>query len=109
MDATLDVMRVLEEYGRWKAEIPTMYGLDSRGTGKLSEEIGDRLRRMGFRIPIILEIRDEHHIEENIYLIDSSDRIYVARVRWRCVILEAANGETLKEHYFETVEIKGGY
>jgi hypothetical protein len=109
MDATLDVMRVLEEYGRWKAEVLNTYGLDSREAARLGGGIRDRLEKMGFRIPTILEIRDEHHIEENIYLIDSSGRIYVARIRWRCVILEAADGETLKEYYLETAEVKGGY
>jgi hypothetical protein len=81
MSTTLDVMRVLEEYGRWKAEILNTYGLDSREAAKLGGEIKDRLERMGFKIPTILEIQDEHHVEENIYLIDQSDRIYVARVR----------------------------
>jgi hypothetical protein len=74
-------MRVLEEYGRWKAEILTTYGLDGGETVKLSREIKDGLERMDFKIPTILEIQDEYHVEENIYLIDSSDRIYVARVR----------------------------
>jgi hypothetical protein len=100
---------VIEKHGRWKAEILSTYGLDSKEAAKLSGEIRDKLKRMGFRIPTILEIRDEHHVEENIYLIDSSDKIYVARIRWRCVILEAADGETLKEYYFETTKIKGGY
>jgi len=44
----------------------------------------------GFRIPTILEIWDEDHVEEDIYLMDSSDRIYMVRVRWRYVILKAA-------------------
>jgi hypothetical protein len=30
MDAALDVMRILEEYGRWKAEISSTYGLNSK-------------------------------------------------------------------------------
>jgi hypothetical protein len=38
-----------------------------------------------------------------------SGRIYVAKVRWRCVILEAVSGESGKEYYFETAKIKGGY
>jgi hypothetical protein len=66
---------------------------------------------MGFRMPATLEIRDDRHIEENIYPIGSANRIYVTRVRWKCIILEAADGETLKEkeYYLETAEIKGGY
>jgi hypothetical protein len=40
---------------------------------------------------------------------DSSGGIYVARVRWKCAILEAVDGESKKEHSFETVEIKGSY
>ena len=67
------------------------------------------MKRMGFRMPTMLEIWDEHCIEKNIYFIDSSDRIYVARLRWRCAVLKAAEGETLKEYYLETAEIKGGY
>jgi DNA ligase-1 len=31
----------------------------------------------------------------------------MARIRWGCVILEAADGETLTEYYFEKAEIKG--
>ena len=43
---------------------------------------------MGFRMPATLEIRDDRHIEENIYPIGSANRIYVTRVRWKCIILE---------------------
>jgi len=62
-----DALRILEEYGKWKAEVLNTYGLDSGEATKLSEEIADRLKRMGFRIPIILETRDNRHIEEKIY------------------------------------------
>jgi hypothetical protein len=34
-------MRILEEYGRWKAEILSTYGLDSKEAAKLSEEIAE--------------------------------------------------------------------
>jgi hypothetical protein len=51
---------------------------------------------MRLRIPTILEIRDDRYIEEKIYIIDFTDRIYVAWVRWRCVILEAADGRHQK-------------
>ena len=44
-------------------------------------EITDRLKRMGLRIPAILEIRDEHDVEEDIYFIGSSIG-YMARVKW---------------------------
>jgi len=47
----VDVLRVLEEYGKWKAEALTTYGLDSKETTRLSKEIADRLKRMRFRIP----------------------------------------------------------
>jgi hypothetical protein len=42
-----------------KAGILSTYGLDSGEVAKLSGEIRGRLERMGFRIPTILEIRDE--------------------------------------------------
>jgi hypothetical protein len=29
----------------------------------LNEEIGERLKGLGFKIPAMLEIRDDHHIE----------------------------------------------
>jgi hypothetical protein len=70
-------MRTLEEYGKWKAGILITYELDSKETIKLGGEIRDRLERMGLKIPTILEIRDEHHIEENIRLINPSNRIYM--------------------------------
>jgi len=89
---SVDVSRILEEYGKWEAEALTTYGLDSREATRSSKEIADRLKRMRFRIPAILE--------KNIYLMDSPDRIYVARIRWRCIILEVAEEETLKEYYF---------
>jgi len=54
------------------------------------------LKRMRFRIPTMLEIWDEHCIEKNIYFIDSSDRIYVTRLRWRCAVLKAAEGGNTK-------------
>jgi hypothetical protein len=57
----------------------------------------------------MLETQDDRHIEENIYLIDSANRIYVARIRWKSVILEAINGEAKNEYPFRAVEIKGGY
>ena len=57
----------------------------------------------------MLEIRDDHYIKESIYLIDPANRIYVARVRWRRVILEAVDGESKEEYSFETVEIKRSY
>jgi len=46
------------------------------------------LKRMGFRMPTMLEIWDEHCIEKNIYFIDSSDRIYVARLKMEMCRLE---------------------
>ena len=49
----MEIMRVLEEYGKWKAEVLTTYGLDSKEAARLSGEIADRLKRLGFRIPII--------------------------------------------------------
>ena len=88
----MGVLRVLEEHGRRKAESLTTYGLDSEKEAKLSNKIANRLKRMRFKIPTTLEIRDERNIEENIYLIDSSDRTYVARLRGRRVILETVNG-----------------
>ena len=36
---------------------------------RLGKEDVDRLKRMGFRIPTILEIRDEHNVGENIHFI----------------------------------------
>jgi hypothetical protein len=39
------------------------------------------LRRLVFRVPFILEIKDGRYINENFHLIDSTGRIYVARVR----------------------------
>jgi ParB-like chromosome segregation protein Spo0J len=50
MNTTPDVLKVLEEYGRWKAEILSTYGLDSKEVTKLSGEIRDRLKRMRFKI-----------------------------------------------------------
>jgi hypothetical protein len=64
-------MRVLEEYDSGRAGVLTMYGLDSGEVARLGGEIANKLKGMDFRIPTILEIRDEHHIEENIYLINS--------------------------------------
>lgn len=74
--------------GRWKAVDPNICGLDNGEAPKLGGKIRSRLERMGFRIPTILEIRDDHYIEGNIFLIESAGRIYVARVGWRCMVLE---------------------
>jgi hypothetical protein len=41
MDVTLNVLKILEEYGKWKTEIFNTYGLDSGETTKLSGKIGE--------------------------------------------------------------------
>jgi hypothetical protein len=67
------------------------------------------LRGLGFRIPATLEVRDDRYLEENIYLIGSSNKIYVARVRWRCIIPETVGGEVKEGILLRDIEIKGGY
>jgi hypothetical protein len=54
MDAILYVLKILEEYGRWRAEILNIYGLEGRESAKLSEEIWDRLKRLSGGNEIVL-------------------------------------------------------
>jgi hypothetical protein len=111
MDVTLDVLRVLEEYGRWKAEALTTYELDSKEAAKLSGEVADRLKGM--------EVQDADHTRDTGQAPYRGEYIphklirqdICGRLRWRGVILKAADGETLKEkkYYLKTTEMKGGY
>ena len=61
---SMKIMRVLEEYGKWKAEALTINGLDSKEVIRLSEEIADRLERMGSGYQPRQRSEDEHHVEE---------------------------------------------
>jgi hypothetical protein len=56
MDVTLNVLKILEEYGKWKTEIFNTYGLDSGETTKLSGKIGEGLREAG--------LQDTRHIRD---------------------------------------------
>jgi len=100
---SMDVLKVLEKYGEWKAEVLNIYGLDSEETNKLSTEIADRLKNTCFRRPTTLEIRDNRRIEENIHLIDSANKIYCDRNKMEIHDSKALNGESNKEHFFHKI------
>jgi hypothetical protein len=56
-----------------------MYGLDSRDAVRLKAKVGDRVEKLGLRIPGTPGIQEDDHLEENIYLVGpSTNRIYVA-------------------------------
>jgi len=68
---------------------------------------GRQLGWIGWSSGYLLEIRDEDHIEENVYFIDSLDKIYVARVKVEMHYPRGRRGGI--KRIFETPEIKGGY
>jgi hypothetical protein len=109
MDMNMDILRALEERGKWKAGILNTYGAGWWETAKLNGEIVDRLKRTVFSMPTTLEIRDGRHIEEGIYFIDPADSIYVIKGKIKMRYFEDRRWGGGKEYYLETAEIKEGY